>query len=77
MTSHEFNTINDRPCRFKMKSGKEVFGVIWESPRGTENFFFATLSERNNPRQNGIGILINLEDVVGAELLQDAITKVS
>lgn len=77
MTLQEFTAINDRPCRFKLKSGKEVFGVIRENPRGTENFFFTTLSERNKSSFSEMGMLIQLEDVVGAEVLQEAEAKVS
>lgn len=77
MTVQEFTDINDRPCRFKLKSGKEVFGVIREAPRGTENYFFTTLSERNKSGAAGMGVLINLSDVVGAEILHEAETKVS
>ncbi|MCU0431902.1 MAG: hypothetical protein MUC87_00440 [Bacteroidia bacterium] len=73
MTAQEFSYINDRPCRFKLKSGKEFFGVIRETPRGTANYFFTTLSERH---KSGMGILINLDDVVGAEVLHEAETKV-
>jgi hypothetical protein len=77
MTSQEFNAINDRPCRFKMKSGKEVFGVIRENPRGTQNYFFTTLSERNKTSFGEMGMLIKLDDVVGAEILHEAESKVS
>jgi hypothetical protein len=76
MTVQEFMFINDRPCRFKLKSGKEVFGVITESPRGTETYFFTTLSERHKSGAAGMGMLISLNDVVGAEILHEAETKV-
>jgi hypothetical protein len=75
MTQTEFITIHDQPCRFKLKSGKEVYGVIWENPRGTQNYFFASLSERNTTHNSAIGILIQLDDVVGAELLRDVVVK--
>ncbi len=77
MTSQEFNAINDRPCRFKMKSGKEVFGVIRENPRGTQNYFFTTLGERNKTSFGEMGMLIKLDDVVGAEILHESESKVS
>lgn len=71
MTQTEFNSIHDQPCRFKLKSGKEIFGVIWESPRGAKTYFFASLSERFHVRAGNIGMMIQLEDVVGAELLRE------
>lgn len=72
MTREEFRSINDQPCRFKLKSGGEVFGVIWEKPQpGGESYYFATLSERFS-RFGSIGMLIRLDDIVGAELLSNS-----
>ncbi len=77
MTRAEFMAFNDQPCRFRLKSGKEVFGVIWEKPQpGQNSYYFASLSERFNRRGNSIGMMINLEDVVGAELLTNSGTLV-
>jgi hypothetical protein len=79
MTQAEFRLYNDQPCRFRMKSGKEVFGVIWEKPQsGNTSYYFASLSERYNrsQRNNSIGMMINIEDVVGAELLSNSGTLV-
>jgi hypothetical protein len=75
MTRSEFIQVNDRPCRFKLKSGKEVFGVIWEnSTDKTPVYFFATLGERFDVRnKNGFGVTINLEDIVGAELINSSL----
>ncbi len=78
MTRAEFMAFNDQPCRFRLKSGKEVFGVIWEKPQpGQNSYYFASLGERfNRSRGNSIGMMINLEDVVGAELLTNSGTLV-
>ena len=79
MTQSEFRAYNDQPCRFRMKSGKEVFGVIWEKPQpGNISYYFASLSERfnRNMRSNSIGMMIDIEDVVGAELLSNRGTLV-
>ena len=80
MTRAEFIAINDQPCRFKLKTGKEVFGVIWEKPQpGGTGYYFASLSERfNRSYRNSasIGMMIDLEDVVGAELLSNSGTLV-
>lgn len=79
MTLAEFRAYNDQPCRFRMKSGKEVFGVIWEKPQmGDVSFYFASLSERysGTKRNSSIGMMINIEDVVGAELLSNSGTLV-
>ena len=72
MTQSEFRAYNDQPCRFRLKSGKEVFGVIWEKPQpGNTSYYFASLSERFNHgmRNNAIGMMISIDDIVGAELL--------
>jgi hypothetical protein len=75
MTRSEFILVNDRPCRFKLKSGKEVFGVIWEnSTVGKSSYFFATLSERYDARNNAnFGMAIDLDDIVGAELINSSL----
>ncbi len=43
-------------CRFKLKSGKEVFGVIWEVDSGEERrLFFASVRDyerlQHDPQQ--------------------------
>jgi hypothetical protein len=79
MTRAEFMAINDQPCRIRLKTGKEVFGVIWEkSQPGGSCYYFASLSERfnRNMRSNTIGMMINLDEVVGAELLSNRGTLV-
>ncbi len=46
MGSTEFSNYYNKPCRFKLKSGKEVFGVIWEDiVNGNKEYFFASSSE--------------------------------
>ncbi len=79
MTQFEFRAFNDQPCRFRLKSGKEVFGVIWEKPQpGNTSYYFASLSERYNHslRNNSIGMMIDIDDVIGAELLSNSGTLV-
>lgn len=80
MTRAEFLTINDQPCRFKLKTGKEIFGVIWENAQpGSSSYYFATLNERFNRNFRGsksVGMMIDLQDVVGAELLSNSGTLV-
>lgn len=75
MTRTEFLSINDQPCRIKLKSGKEVFGVIWEKPQQDNTaYYFASLGERfsRNYRNSSIGMMIQLDDIVGAELLSNS-----
>ena len=75
MTRNEFLQVNDRPCRFKLKSGKEFFGVIWETPEnGSSAYFFSTVGERFDPRsKNNFGVPVQLDDIVGAELINSSL----
>lgn len=68
-------------CRFKLRSGKEVFGVIWEVETATQRaeetegsfFFFASVREyerlQHDPEQP-IGVIpMRAEEIVLAERL--------
>ena len=47
MERTEFMQYNDTPCKFKLRGGKEVFGVIWENTYGSELMhFFSTAADR-------------------------------
>jgi hypothetical protein len=55
-----------------MKSGKVVFGVIWEQETASGfQYCFASLQERFGPPKNGsgMGMNISLEEIIAAELL--------
>jgi hypothetical protein len=75
MTRSEFIQVNDRPCRFKLKSGKEFFGVIWENESdGETSYYFATMGERFQVHQsNNFGVRVDLEDIVGAEMINSSL----
>lgn len=70
MTRSDFLSFNDQPCRFRLRTGKEIFGVIRES---SGSYYFSTLGERMQKRpvsvSENIGQAIALEDVIYAELL--------
>jgi hypothetical protein len=78
MKRNEFLSYNDLPCKFKLRGGKEVFGVIWENSYGNElMYFFATAAERMrykmaeqlNDRSacERLKTTVELEDIVLAE----------
>ncbi|GAB4131054.1 MAG: hypothetical protein Fur0041_00990 [Bacteroidia bacterium] len=73
MTRSEFIRINDQPCRIRLKSGREVYGVIREKINDNkEEYYFSSLRERYGKTansDNNLGMMINLDDVVGAEIL--------
>lgn len=72
----------NRPCRFKLKSGKEVFGVIWNMLKEDQEhveYYFASngdfmkfrqkrdhLSQKSTPP---VGCVVNLEDIIYAEYI--------
>ncbi len=76
----DFLHYKEQPCRFKLKSGKEVFGVIWEEKHDDEvEYLFASSSTHNsyktaaNARKqefaDSIIYRLSLEDVIYAEPL--------
>ena len=82
MLPSELDSFFEKPCRLKLKSGKEVFGVVWKEDTTTNNtdYYFASSEEysaykkakkENNAEAcNRLRISINIDDVVGAEALK-------
>ena len=63
-------------CRFRLKSGKEVYGVIWEVSNGDKTeYYFSTLNEHNimirkaDFRGISSSARVDLNDIVAAEKL--------
>jgi hypothetical protein len=77
MTRFDFLSYNDRPCKFRLRTGKDVFGVIWEIKSNEHlGYRFASLGERftlqttSGTRENkSIGQVVDLEDILLAEPL--------
>ncbi len=80
MNRTEFLKFNDTPCKFKLRGGREIFGVIWENSYGNNLMhFFSTTAERmrykiaeqRNDRLalDRLKTPVELEDVVLAEPL--------
>ena len=73
MNSPELHVYYDRPCRFKLKSGKMVYGVIWAYDN--ELIFTSVESYKNlNKAQIGEDTRSNLtciskEDIIGVEVI--------
>jgi hypothetical protein len=83
MTRFDFLSYNDRPCKFRLRTGKDVFGVIWEIKSSESlDYRFASLGERftlhtnSGLRENkNIGQIIDLEEIIHAEPLpQEALS---
>lgn len=71
------------PCKFRFKSGKIIYGIIWESydeEKRQAEYFFASVAEciSKEDKLNNIDFCrkymqrINIEDVIGAEILRIA-----
>ena len=80
MNRNEFLQYNDTPCKFKLRGGKEVFGVVWENSYGNRLMhYFSTagermrykIAERINDRItcDRLKTPVQLEDIVLAEPL--------
>lgn len=61
-------------CRFRLRSGREVFGVVWEGgPDAEGRLHFCTIGEyersRRDPRQQPQAIPMAAEEILLAERL--------
>jgi hypothetical protein len=83
MTRFDFLAYNDRPCKFRLRTGKDVFGVIWETKANDGlGYRFASLGERftlettSGLRESrNMGQVIDLEEILLAEPLpQEALS---
>jgi hypothetical protein len=77
------NTINiqeyfDRHCKFKLRGGKEVYGVIWEVNNGlySEHFFASVYDHQTYQKAKRSGDIdenlyskVNIEEIIHAESL--------
>lgn len=43
----DLSSYYDHPCKFRLRSGKEIYGVVWEStvPSGSDKCYFASSGE--------------------------------
>lgn len=77
MNYSEFLLYKETPCKFKLKSGKEVYGVIWEEAHDDKvEYLFASSSTHDQYRsrrpiapKNEAIYRLSLEDVIFAEPL--------
>ncbi len=62
------------PCRFRLRSGREVFGVVWEVvTKDGHGLWFATIGDyerfRRNPHRPIEAIPMPADDILLAERL--------
>lgn len=73
MNTPELSTIYERPCKFKLKSGKEIFGVIWKN---NDRLFFSSLEGFRSISgmgadqiDNSLSTLISADEIIAAEII--------
>ena len=73
MEVKKFKTYEKRPCKFILRNGKKIFGVIWEvTKHKNDSYFFTTNKEYERNKEKSIQLIgcpVNLEDIIHAELL--------
>jgi hypothetical protein len=73
MEAKKFKYYEKRSCKFTLRNGREVFGVIWESPKNKiGKYYFTTnkeFDEINNNSEPLKGLPIKIEDLIHAELI--------
>ncbi|RMG80369.1 MAG: hypothetical protein D6707_06540 [Bacteroidetes bacterium] len=72
MENNEIFNFLEKPCRFKLKGGKEVYGVIWKE--NSEELYFTSSKEFEQYKQSKSNIskyTLSPDEVVYAEMLKD------
>jgi len=74
MSRDYIQTFLNQHCRFILRSGKEVFGVVWKaSSQHEDKYFFSTISEHRNildPENIELTpnkLSVNIDDIILAE----------
>ena len=72
------HTLLNKPCRFRLRSGKDIYGIIWEvnSKNGIRHYFTsASLQNKIETAENKVlalsnqGVEFDIDRVVLAELM--------
>jgi len=80
MNRKDIATYFDKYCRFKLRSGKEVYGVIWENAQGEMvEHYFASAVERDKFKHaeqvndidtcEKIKTPVNIDEIIDAQQL--------
>lgn len=79
MNNNSLDLFCEKPCRFRMLGGHDIYGVIWKDTTEQEtNYYFSSSEEYNTIQQVGKPkkqdrTPINIDDIVAAEMLQGII----
>lgn len=69
MNRNDLSQYFHRHCRVRLKSGKEIFGILWASD-DEHAVYFSTAAERANISLGFHGSRIDPEEIAGAEMMQ-------
>ncbi len=74
MDKREIQNIMNRHCKFKLRSGKEIYGVMWKKDAGVD-FYFVSYAELVKAGEKNLDYLngsrVNIEEVLMAEPIED------
>lgn len=80
MNKKDLKSYYYKHCRFRLKSGKDVYGIVWEDENSCEStLHFSTAAEAGKLLQTNVldvfhlqsDFVINADDIVGAEPVKD------
>lgn len=80
MNKSDLKAFYYKHCRFRLKSGKDVYGIVWEEETdGESKLHFSSAAEAAKLLQTNVldvfhlqsDFIINADDIVGAEPVQD------
>jgi hypothetical protein len=73
MDKREIQNIINKHCRFKLRSGKEIFGVMWKKEAESDLYFttYAELVRAGSKNDFLSGSRVNIEEVLCAEPIED------
>lgn len=76
MEKFNFKYYEKKPCKFILRSGKEVFGIVWEEDQAdTKKYFFSSAVQymkakiKNSSELKQLAYPIALDELIHAELL--------
>lgn len=73
MDRSDIKSYLDKHCRFRLRSGREVYGVLWEE-RNEGSLFFSSAGDRKAPSRldlSDTALSLDPEDIIFAEALHD------
>lgn len=72
----KFQYYEQKPCKFILRSGKQIFGIVWEDNfNNSKKYFFSSAVEymkaklKSREELKKTAYPISIEDVIHAELL--------